>query len=208
MKIQTLSLTIITALFSNVAMAEAWDITQTATITINSTTMLQKGGTNNSLQSINAINDSEIDVLTDSRQKVTQSTGTMSLQQEGTVSSSSQTMNYAKAKSIASGFTQDLTAKGTTLNQMTSGEHAIQGVNLIESTTGGIDAKQTITDTVSFKMMQTNTNTALQVGNGALSGTNTTNNKIIQDATVAKLEMIQGGTKESVQALNYVGITK
>lgn len=63
-----------TALFANIPMAEAWNITQITTIT-NATTMEQTGATIDSLQSINAIHNNAIE-LEDS-QKITQNTGAM-----------------------------------------------------------------------------------------------------------------------------------
>ena len=205
MKRTTFSIAIVAALLSGSVMAEAWDVTQIATIT-NATTMEQMGTTINALQSINAVNDSDI-ALTGS-QKVTQSSGLLKLEQKDTVSSSTQAINYTKAKSVATGYTQDLSAKGTTLNQTTTGSKVVQGINIIEATSNGIDATQTITDSATFAMNQKGTEDAIQVGNAAFSGTNSANNKIKQDAAVNQLDMSQENTTNSIQALNYVGSKK
>ncbi len=193
---------------SGMVMAEAWDVTQKAEITTNNTTVDQKGTTSGSLQGINSVNDAAADVS--GSQDTKQTAGTFTLQQTDTVSDSTQAINYTKANSVATGYTQDFTATagGTTLRQTTSGQHVVQGINIIDTSTGGIDATQTVVDNATLTMEQTGTNLALQVANGALTGGGATTNTIVQNGTVAGLDLDQNNATDSTQSFNYVGVAR
>jgi hypothetical protein len=198
-------------------LADSWTITQEFTLSNTATqSIIQNGGTTNSVQAINNINlDGSGRTVNDSSSQTLTIDTDITLDQDAAGNNNIQAINNALVNTV-NGLTQtlqpDTAAQTVKLEQGFSGTTGTgndQAVNRVKGTTI-TKLNQSITGTITLDLDQANgVENNVQAGNlidASTTGTTVnsagTANLVIQDINIDTLDMLQDGSDYSIQAGN------